>query len=1137
MLVVADTASSTEGGVSAQEVAGTTSVPETSGLPLQPSRFVRFRVTEGTWMCLDVAPDGRAIVFDLLDDLYTLPINGGKATRITSGVALNRQPRYSPDGRYLAFVSDRGGSENVWIADRDGRHARQLSDLHGYDGDGAVTSPAWAPDGRTIVVSQRLGATRPGGNPDPIKSRAWLLGAYNVETGQMQWISDTAPGRARSTLGAAFGPEDRTVYAAIDDFSKEPWTEVRNWRVVRINTVTGRIQPEMGGNVGRVGMRPVLSRNGRYLVYATSSGSHVGLRLRDLGKDRERWLVRELLDDPPFAGGEARDLVPGYAFTPDSKALIAAYGGKIHRIDLATGRTAEIPFLAEVKRGLGPLKVYQFALPDTAVRTRSVLQPALSPDGHSVTFSALDRIWVMELPHDGHPSGQPYRATADSGLGEFYPSWSPDGHWIVYSAWMDGEGGAVRRVRVMDDPLARPFRSERLTSDTALYFHTAVAPDGERVVAVRATIPPERLLTDYAFRALADSSPYFDLTLVGVPMSSGVPRVIASLAAVYSPWFRYPVDQVYFTEDCNRVYVGLTSWRWDGTDQRAALAVLGRESSGELVNDPFDITGVLSLNGRRALIVRKYALFELSLPSVRVGQTATVDLDQIQTEPLGARVGAARRWGTALAPEISWSRDGRRVLFTQGGTLFVGDIRPDRWTTFARVDVPLMVPVDVPHGTLVLHAARLITMRGHEVIERGDVIVRNNRILAVGAVGQVAIPKGAQVLNVSGATILPGYVDVHDHLVMPKGVHAGQEWRCLVRLAYGVTAVRDPEANLSNDIFAYRERERTGGLLCPRVFSTGIPYYGADPPISTLEEANDAVRPDAEYFGSETFKVYYDYSTDRRARQLLALAVSGQGLNATAHTNGIELAMASIVDGLSGIEHAPDIRIYDDIACLIARSGATQTHTYLATLAGSRNYMVRHYGSPMKWATMRRFVPPSERAAACYHCAGEEIPAHGPLEFDNLLPLVRGASRIVVHGGRVAMGAHGTVPGLGFHYEMWLHALGGMARHEILRSATIVGATAIGHARDLGSLEEGKLADLQVLDRNPLVDIHNTTSIHYIMKNGRLYAAENLTEFWPRHEILDSIHVWGPNVSATMTKPQHQPTRRQVVPPRDKGLH
>jgi dipeptidyl aminopeptidase/acylaminoacyl peptidase len=110
-------------------VVDTTTTYKSDSLPLKPERTLAFDTDEGTWLSLDVSPDGRTIVFELLGDLYTLPITGGEATRITSGLPFDSQPRYAPDGKRLAFLSDRDGAENVWTCDADGSRPRQLADL------------------------------------------------------------------------------------------------------------------------------------------------------------------------------------------------------------------------------------------------------------------------------------------------------------------------------------------------------------------------------------------------------------------------------------------------------------------------------------------------------------------------------------------------------------------------------------------------------------------------------------------------------------------------------------------------------------------------------------------------------------------------------------------------------------------------------------------------------------------------------------------------------------------------------------------------------------------------------------------------------------------------------------------------
>jgi hypothetical protein len=368
----------------------------------------------------------------------------------------------------------------------------------------------------------------------------------------------------------------------------------------------------------------------------------------------------------------------------------------------------------------------------------------------------------------------------------------------------------------------------------------------------------------------------------------------------------------------------------------------------------------------------------------------------------------------------------------------------------------------------------------------------------------------------SGKTILPGYVDLHDHFAAPYGVHAGQWWGGLVRLAHGVTAIREPgdEPSSFGVIHRFSEMERAGEFVGPRIFSAGGANYANESPLQSLADAEAVVYPNANYFGAETFKEYGGGAW--RGRRRVAAAAGEAGLNATIHGDHLR----AVVDGFTGVEHYLAQPLYDDVLTLIARSGITLTNTFSVTGAGISS-VVTTGREPWAFSRMRRFAPPSVREQYTSMWLAL-LEGYGRPDRDQYHAIFGNAAGIAARGGNIAVGMHGNMPGMGFHYELRFLAEGGMPTHEILRSATIVGATAIGHAKDFGSLEVGKLADLQILDKNPLEDIRNSTSIRYVMKNGRMYQADDLTEIWPRKKPLPSFYLWDTNGSDSTSTPQAQ---------------
>ena len=1061
------------------------------GLTLSPTRTVKFQVDSGTWMSLDISPDGKIIVFDLVGHIYELPVQGGEAKEITSGLSFDSEPHFSPDGKRIVYVSDRSGADNLWIANADGSGARALTN----DENSGFITPSWTPDGRYIIVSRKKPQYYDSGY------ELWMYdiqGGAGVRVTQSKKAEDAPPESWHNALGAVASPDGRYFYYARKSGYFSDDIKFPLWQICRRDRRTGEedtITAEQGSAI-----RPVLSRDGSELVYGTRRDGKTALRVRNLISGEDHWLQYPVQRDDQESYFSSRDLLPGYAISPDGKSLLAAWGGKIHRVDMVSGQDTVIPFHAEVLRELGPKLDFPTRVDEGPVKARIIQGAMESPDGKHLAFSALTHLYLASLP-----GGAGARATTAQ-EGEYDPSWSPDGKWLAYVTWTNEEGALWKLAADGSGP---PIR---LTTVPAYYANPAWSPDGSKIVVLRTSCQMAMDQMDQWGR------PMDGLELVSVPADGGQASTIAFAESFSYPQFAASGDRIFVTAthkiSLMEHQYSLVSMRLDGTDRRTLLNIGGKDIWGADFTPGMQV--VVSPDEKEALVLYRAQLYLLDLP-ITGGEAPKLDLS--------APAVAVRRLTDVGADFAGWADGGQTIAWSLGSTYFrlplataeaglaeapgipsvhqeaaeeniagaAGRLHPQE------IPVKVEVPRYTPKGLIVLRGATVITMHGDEVLRNGEIVVRDNRIVTVGKTGSVAVPAGATVINVAGKTIIPGFIDVHAHWFnIRRGILDRENWDYLASLAYGITAGRDPQT-FTNDAFAYQDMVDAGMILGPRTYSTGPGIFWVND-FHSEPEAEAVIRRYRDYYHTNTIK---SYMVGNRAQREYVVEAS-EKLHMMPTTEGaadLPLDMTHVIDGFSGAEHQFPIALEDDLVQLVAKSGVYYDPTFVIGYGGpaAENYYFETtdvHNNPK----VERFIPHNvidEKTTRMTWYRGDEYAYSS---------FAASAAKIIADGGKVCVGGHGEFQGLSFHWELWALQSGGMTNLEALRAATLTGAEAIGLSQDLGSIEPGKLADLVVLDRDPLEDIHNSTAIHYVMKNGELLDGNTLDEIWPDKKPLPQMY-------------------------------
>ena len=1016
--------------------------------PHGPFNDIDFETDEGTWISLDVSPDGKKIVFDLLGDIYSVPIAGGDATLLSGGRSYDVQPRYSPDGKRVSFTSDRDGCDNIWIMDADGKNPKQITKEKERQTNNAV----WSHDGQYIVARKHYRNTRSLGSGE-----MWM---YHVGGGdglqltkRRNWEQDAGE--------PCLSPDGRYLYYSEDvspgggfQYNKDPNGVI--YVIQRLDMQTGKTEQFINGQGGSV--RPQVSPDGKTIAFVRRVRLKSVLYLYDVESGKERPVFDSLNRDAQETWA-IFGVYPGFSWTPDGKHIVISAQGHLWNIDLHAPKggvsVVQIPFKARVKQSITDAVRFPQAVAPGKFDVKMLRWVTVSPDQRSVVYTALGKLWMKQLS-----GGEPKRITNDPVNFEWYPSFSPNGNWIVYVSWNDNEKSAVWKVKT--DGSSRT----RLTTRAGHYAEPSFSPDGSKVVYDRT-----------GGDGLTGNTDSKDQGIYWVSAYGGKPALVTQEGS--KPLFNKSGDRIFLSSN-EGDKTALISVGLHGEERRVHLL---SDNAQEIIPSPDE---------RWIALVERFNAYIAVFP--RTGQPVSIG-PSTSDYPI-KRV--TRDAGTYL----DWSSDSKKLYWSLGPQLYSRDLtntfkfvdgardsiqeKPDT----AGVPIGFSSPTDNPTGSIALSGATVITMRGDEVIHDATILVDRNRIVAIGPSGTVSIPKTAMKFDVSGKTIMPGMIDVHAHVGF-ESVTPQAHWRYYTNLAFGVTTMHDPSSN-TEMVFSNSEMIKAGLMVGPRLYSTGTILYGAEAPfkavISSFDDAMSHLRR-LKAVGAFTVKSYNQPRRDQRqqvieAARALEMMVVPEG-GSTFFWN-----MSMVLDGHTGIEHSiPVSPLYKDAITLLSKSKTGWTPTLIVSYGGlfGENYW---YMKEKVWENehLLRFTPREVVDARSRRRMMAEEDDFNHVQNSKAVKAALDA------GTKVQLGAHGQLQGLGAHWELWMLAQGGMTPLEAIRCATLYGAQYIGLDKDLGSLEPGKLADLVIMDKNPLDNIENSESIKYVMMNGRLYDSWTMDE-------------------------------------------
>jgi len=1009
----------------------------------------QLETTEGTWMNLDVSPDGKTIVFDLLGDIYSMPISGGTTTLLRSGLAYEVQPKFSPNGKYISFTSDAEGGNNIWVMTADGNDAKSIT----KEKMRLLNNAVWTPDGKSLVARKHYTSQRSVGAGEmwqyPLSGAAGLQ--LTKRKNDQQDVNDPS-----------ISPDGKYLYYAEDmypggafEYNKDPNKQI--YVIKQYNFETGETEQITGGPGGAA--RPVVSKDGKLLAFVKRVRTKSVLYIHELETGKEYPIYENLSKDQSEAWA-VFGVYPHFAWMPNNKDIVIWAQGKINRINIESKQIANIPFQVNTEIKLAKTHKVKRKVFQETFSSKMIKNVQTSRDEKTIVFTSLGHIYKKDLPE-----GIPIRITTLTDF-EAEPSFSADGKSILFVTWNDEDLGAIYKVN-LDGTLL-----EKITEEKGIYRTPVYNRSNSQIV--------------YRKESGNGDQGYDYTKKTGIYIANANGTDAKRVAKVGE----FPV----FSADDSRIFYQTGGAFFGGLTKKLKSVDLNGKEERSHFSSKLANRLVPSEDNKFVAFIHLHKLYVA--PFVMNG--SEIDLDNntksFNVESLSKNAGI----------NLHWATNNSKVFWTLGDEYFSKSIINNTTNPFAKtnlvtddvagIKINLKTKSDIPEGRIAFKNARIITMDGNEVIEDGTIIIHKNKIEKIGKTSDITIPADAKVYKMLGKTIMPGMVDVHAHVgAFRNGLSTQKHWQFYANLAFGVTTSHDPSVHTAA-AFTLEELQKSGQLVGPRMFSTGFILYGAEGDfkavVNNLEDARFAIAR-TKAFGAKSVKSYNQ--PRREQRQQIMQAARELGVNVVPEGgSNFYSNMSMIFDGHTGIEHnIPVNPVYKDVISLWKNSETGYTPTLIVNYGGM-NGEFEWYQKTNVWEnkTLLKYTPRyvvDSRSRHRIMVPEEEYKNGHVLSSETVTALAK-------EGVKVNLGAHGQLQGLGAHWELWMLQQGGLSNHEALKAATINGANYIGVADELGSLERGKLADLIILDKNPLEDIKNSNSVIYTMVNGRLYDVDTMNE-------------------------------------------